>query len=103
MKVLWSHHGVEEATWEREDNIRSRYPELFYIFSYLYASLFICTCCCLCTFCCICTLRLYMFVIYIHAVSVESFSYVVLNFEDEILLGGKDVRTLDFIDYIRDV
>ena len=29
VKVLWSHHGVEEATWEREDSIRSRYPELF--------------------------------------------------------------------------
>ena len=29
VKVLWSHHEVEEATWEREDDIRSRYPELF--------------------------------------------------------------------------
>ena len=29
VKVLWSHHGVEEATWEREDSMRSRYPELF--------------------------------------------------------------------------
>ena len=29
VKVLWSHHGVEEATWEREDDIRPRYPKLF--------------------------------------------------------------------------
>ena len=29
VKVLWSHHEVEEATWEREDDIRSRYPKLF--------------------------------------------------------------------------
>ena len=29
VKVLWSHHGVEEATWEREDEIRAKYPHLF--------------------------------------------------------------------------
>ena len=29
VKVLWSHHGVEEATWEREADIRTRYPDLF--------------------------------------------------------------------------
>ncbi|KAL4021638.1 hypothetical protein IC575_020444 [Cucumis melo] len=29
VKVLWRNHWVEEATWEREDDIRSRYPELF--------------------------------------------------------------------------
>ncbi|TYK23436.1 pol protein [Cucumis melo var. makuwa] len=29
VKVLWCNHRVEEATWEREDDIRSRYPELF--------------------------------------------------------------------------
>ncbi|KAA0057631.1 pol protein [Cucumis melo var. makuwa] len=29
VKVLWRNHRVEEATWEREDDIRSRYPELF--------------------------------------------------------------------------
>ncbi|KAL0546911.1 hypothetical protein IC582_016830 [Cucumis melo] len=29
VKVLWRNHRVEEATWEREDNMRSRYPELF--------------------------------------------------------------------------
>ncbi|KAL0546199.1 hypothetical protein IC582_016105 [Cucumis melo] len=27
--VLWRNHRVEEATWEREDDMRSRYPELF--------------------------------------------------------------------------
>ncbi|KAA0063495.1 pol protein [Cucumis melo var. makuwa] len=29
VKVLWQNHRVEEATWEREDDMRSRYPELF--------------------------------------------------------------------------
>ncbi|KAA0053361.1 ty3-gypsy retrotransposon protein [Cucumis melo var. makuwa] len=29
VKVLWRNHWVEEATWEREDDMRSRYPELF--------------------------------------------------------------------------
>ena len=29
VKVLWQHRGVEEATWEREDIMRTRYPFLF--------------------------------------------------------------------------
>ncbi|KAA0051719.1 pol protein [Cucumis melo var. makuwa] len=29
VKVLWQNHGVEEATWEREENMRAQYPELF--------------------------------------------------------------------------
>ncbi|XP_019172830.1 PREDICTED: protein FAR1-RELATED SEQUENCE 5-like [Ipomoea nil] len=29
VKVWWSHHGVEEATWELEASMRERYPELF--------------------------------------------------------------------------
>ena len=29
MKVLWSHRCVEEATWEREAEMRSKYPDLF--------------------------------------------------------------------------
>ena len=29
VKVLWKHKGVEEATWEREDTMRTRYPFLF--------------------------------------------------------------------------
>ncbi|KAL0536617.1 hypothetical protein IC582_025574 [Cucumis melo] len=29
VKVLWRNHRVEEDTWEREDDMRSRYPELF--------------------------------------------------------------------------
>ncbi|KAL0540140.1 hypothetical protein IC582_024370 [Cucumis melo] len=29
VKVSWRNHRVEEATWEREDDMRSRYPELF--------------------------------------------------------------------------
>ena len=27
--VLWSHYGVEEYTWEREDTMRAAYPFLF--------------------------------------------------------------------------
>ena len=26
VKVLWKHRGVEEATWEHEDTMRTRYP-----------------------------------------------------------------------------
>ena len=29
VKVLWSHHGEEEATWELEDDMRRLYPQLF--------------------------------------------------------------------------
>ena len=29
VKVLWEHHGVEEATWELEADVKKRYPELF--------------------------------------------------------------------------
>jgi hypothetical protein len=29
VKVLWCNHGVEEASWEAEHNMRSRYPHLF--------------------------------------------------------------------------
>ena len=29
VKVLWQHRGVEEATWERDDTMRTRYPFLF--------------------------------------------------------------------------
>ncbi|KAL0556882.1 hypothetical protein IC582_005399 [Cucumis melo] len=29
VKVLWRNHRLEEATWEREDDMKSRYPELF--------------------------------------------------------------------------
>ena len=29
VKVLWRHRVVEEATWEREDTIRTAYPFLF--------------------------------------------------------------------------
>ncbi|XP_028060472.1 uncharacterized protein LOC114264062 [Camellia sinensis] len=29
VKVLWRHHGVEEVTWERETEVRSKYPDLF--------------------------------------------------------------------------
>ena len=29
VKVLWQHRGVEEATWECEDTMPTRYPFLF--------------------------------------------------------------------------
>ena len=29
LKVKWSHHSDGEATWEREDHLRSEYPEFF--------------------------------------------------------------------------
>ena len=29
MKVLWKHHGNEEATYEREEDMRNQYPHLF--------------------------------------------------------------------------
>jgi len=29
VKVLWRNHAVEEATWEREDQMREKYPQLF--------------------------------------------------------------------------
>ncbi|XP_038882343.1 uncharacterized protein LOC120073598 [Benincasa hispida] len=29
VKVLWQNHQFEEATWEREDNMRAHCPELF--------------------------------------------------------------------------
>jgi hypothetical protein len=28
-RVQWSHHTDDEATWEREDELRKRYPGLF--------------------------------------------------------------------------
>ncbi|XP_058082387.1 uncharacterized protein LOC131230484 [Magnolia sinica] len=29
VKVLWSHHGEEEATWERKAEVKEKYPHLF--------------------------------------------------------------------------
>ena len=29
VKVLWQHHGMEEATWEPEWTMRVKYPPLF--------------------------------------------------------------------------
>ncbi|XP_024029595.1 uncharacterized protein LOC112094004 [Morus notabilis] len=29
VKVLWQHHGVEEATWELETTMQERYPYMF--------------------------------------------------------------------------
>ena len=32
VKVLWSHHGVEEATWEHEAEVRKKYPDFLSMF-----------------------------------------------------------------------
>ena len=29
VKVLWQHHGREEATWELEATMKAQYPQLF--------------------------------------------------------------------------
>ena len=29
VKVVWKHHGLEEATWETEEKMRRDYPHLF--------------------------------------------------------------------------
>ena len=29
VKVLWKYHDLEEATWERKDEIKAKYPQLF--------------------------------------------------------------------------
>nr|XP_027109290.1 uncharacterized protein LOC113729165 [Coffea arabica] len=29
VKVLWKNHGIEEATWKIEEEIRKKYPDLF--------------------------------------------------------------------------
>ena len=29
VKVRWANHTAEEATWEREDEIKEKYPQLF--------------------------------------------------------------------------
>ena len=30
VKIMWRNHLVKEATWEREDQMRSQYPHLFH-------------------------------------------------------------------------
>ena len=29
VKVLWSNHSIREATWELEEEMREKYPQLF--------------------------------------------------------------------------
>ena len=29
VKVLWQHHGIEEATWEPEETMMIKHPQLF--------------------------------------------------------------------------
>ena len=35
IKVIWRNHGIEEATWEGEEDMRTRYPHLFISGTYL--------------------------------------------------------------------
>ncbi|XP_071928046.1 uncharacterized protein [Coffea arabica] len=30
VKILWKNHGIEEATWELEEDMQRKYPELFH-------------------------------------------------------------------------
>ncbi|XP_038896631.1 uncharacterized protein LOC120084893 [Benincasa hispida] len=30
VKVLWNNHGVEKATWEYEEQVKKKYPQLFH-------------------------------------------------------------------------
>jgi hypothetical protein len=32
LKVQWSNHSQEEATWEREDRLHDEYPSLFSVY-----------------------------------------------------------------------
>ena len=71
LKVLWQHRGVEETTWEREDTMRATYPFLFEDEGELskiwnYNKYRICMCLCV---------------------------QVCVNFEDKILLRGKECKT----------
>ena len=29
VKILWRNYSIEEATWQREEEMQSKYPELF--------------------------------------------------------------------------
>ena len=29
LKILWKNHGIEEATWEMDEDMEKKYPELF--------------------------------------------------------------------------
>ena len=29
LKIQWSNHSEDEATWEREDRLREEYPDIF--------------------------------------------------------------------------
>ena len=29
VKVIWRNHTVKEATWEREEKVKAKYPHLF--------------------------------------------------------------------------
>ncbi|XP_019194156.1 PREDICTED: uncharacterized protein LOC109188097 [Ipomoea nil] len=44
VKVWWTHHGIEEATWELESTMRERYPELF-VKGTLFSSFVVCFAC----------------------------------------------------------
>ena len=51
VKVLWRHRGVEEATWEREDTMRTAYPFLFEGEGTFFSPLVAFNDCCICMYC----------------------------------------------------
>ena len=77
VKVLWKHHGGEEATWERQDMMRATYPFLFRDEGTQLRRLII-------------KLLVYMHDI-VHVTYTCDFCACV-EFRDEILLRGKNVK-----------
>ena len=49
VKVLWWHRGVEKATWECEDTMRTAYPFLFEDEGTFFSHLVAFNDCCICT------------------------------------------------------
>ena len=78
VKVLWQHRGVEEATWECEDTMRANYPFLFKDDGTLFNHLIVMT----------------------YAFSCD-YVYMCVNFEDEILLRGKECENLGKFEIFR--
>jgi hypothetical protein len=47
VKVLWQNHGIEESSWELEQEMRNRYPHLFQGLE-IFHSIYVCVCVCVC-------------------------------------------------------
>ena len=48
VKVLWRHRGADEATWERENMMRTAYPFLFWDEGTFFSHLVAFNDCCIC-------------------------------------------------------